>query len=54
MIVFVTLLLVGLVGGLVLRRRARADRLAGLSSERPVFSVEPPARRLGSRRDGRL
>lgn len=28
--------------------------LGGLESERPVFSVEPPARRIGRLKDGAL
>lgn len=46
---------VGVLGVLVLawrlRKRARAESLAGLNGERPVFSVEPPARRIGKRKD---
>ena len=29
-----------------LRRRARQDRLAGLTGEAPTFTVTPPRRRL--------
>lgn len=39
------------VVGVLLRRRAvRKRTLAGLDGGRPVFSIEPPARRMGSRR----
>lgn len=45
------LLVLSAVVVLVLRRRAiRRRTLAGLDGSRPVFSVEPPTRRLGSRR----
>lgn len=44
-------LIVAAVVLLLLRRRfARRKTLAGLDGTRPVFSVEPPARRMGSRR----
>lgn len=39
-------LFVVVVGALLRLRRSRKAELAGLSSERPVFGVEPPARRL--------
>lgn len=45
------LLVLAVVAGLLLRRRAKRTRtLAGLDGARPVFSVEPPTRRLGSRK----
>lgn len=47
----VVLLLVGLW---VWRRRRRAGVLAGRDAERPVYSVEPPGRRMGRLKDGRL
>lgn len=40
--------------GFVLVRRRRAARLAGLDSSRPVYSIEPPSRRLDVRRTERL
>lgn len=36
------------------RRARRAAVLAGLSSVKPTFSVEPPRRRVGSRKWERL
>lgn len=52
MIVF---LLVVLVLGLwVMRRRRRASRLAGLTAAAPVFSVDPPRRRVGRLKDEAL
>jgi len=42
------------VGVFALRRRAKRRLVAGLVSERPAFMVEPPRRRLGDRKDGRL
>ena len=49
MIVFwvVGLLLLGLWW---MRRRARKAVLAGRDAEKPTYSVEPPARRVGARR----
>jgi hypothetical protein len=44
------LLLVGLIGMWIIRRRARASELAGRNVERPTYSVEPPARRVGRRK----
>lgn len=44
-------LVVLLVLGFWFRARAvRRRNLAGLNGSKPVFYVEPPARRLGSRR----
>lgn len=36
--------------GLVALRRRRKAMLAGLNSERPAFSIEPPARRHNKRK----
>jgi len=52
--VIVVLCVVVFVGLMIRRRAVRARRLAGLDGSRPVFSVEPPTRRLGSRRGERL
>lgn len=43
-------LAVGAVVLLVVWRRARKATLAGLNSGKPVFSVEPPTRRVGKRK----
>jgi hypothetical protein len=44
-------LVVVLVLAVLLKRRAVKRRtLAGLNGERPVFSVSPPTRRIGSRK----
>lgn len=51
---FVAFLLLAVVVVLVRRRIRRKDTRAGLVSERPVFSVEPPMRRLGERRREQL
>lgn len=49
------LALVLLVVFLLAVRRARSKRtLAGLDANRPTFTVEPPARRLGTRKGERL
>jgi len=48
MIVFLMVLSVVVV--LVVNRRRRKRMLAGLDATRPTFNVEPPKRRLGSRR----
>lgn len=48
MIVF--LLLAALLVALLRWRASRRRTLSGLNGERPVFSVEPPTRRMGSRR----
>jgi len=37
-----------------LRRRAVAGQLAGRDNEKPIYSVAPPSRRMGSLKDGRL
>ena len=44
------LILFAVVVLIVLARRRRKASLAGLNSERPVFSVEPPTRRVASRK----
>jgi hypothetical protein len=46
----VVFVLVALVVVLLRRRAMRRRTLAGLDGSRPVFSVDPPTRRLGSRR----
>lgn len=48
--VIAALLLIGGVIGLVMARRRRKAVLAGLSSTKPVFSAEPPARRVARRK----
>jgi len=35
-------------------RVSRKSTLSGLNGERPVFHLEPPARRMGSRKGERL
>lgn len=51
----VVLFLVVVMLGLYLRHRLHSkDTRAGLHSERPVFSVDPPTRRLGARKRERL
>lgn len=45
---------VGLMVLWVRRRAARKRALSGTTSERPVFSVEPPTRRMHKLKDGRL
>lgn len=42
----VVLGLVAVVLLIVWRRRRRANNLAGLNSDKPAFSIEPPRRRL--------
>lgn len=55
MIAFLIVLPVLLYGVHRLRLRAKRRLVAGLSSERPGFFIEPPAGRLGNRmKDGRL
>jgi hypothetical protein len=49
LLIFVAVVLV-----FVVRRRRRAMKLAGLDAAAPVFSVEPPARRLSGWRQERL
>lgn len=47
----VVFLIVGVLFLLLFIRRGRKQRmLAGLIAERPTFTVEPPARRLTSRK----
>ena len=48
------LLVVALVVFFFWRRARRARRLAGLTAAAPVFSVEPPHRRIGNLRGERL
>lgn len=52
MIFLVVLVVVVLV--LLRLRAARKSTLSGLNGERPVFSVDPPCRRMGSRKGERL
>jgi hypothetical protein len=46
----VTAVIVALVLLWLRRRAVRARNLAGLNGTKPVFSVEPPARRIGARK----
>lgn len=46
----VALVSVALLLAWIRHRAVRRRTLSGLDSARPVFSVEPPTRRLGSRR----
>jgi hypothetical protein len=48
--VIAALVLVGVVGGLMINRRRRLAMLSGLNSTKPVFSIEPPARRVSQRK----
>lgn len=48
------LVLVALLVAFLRWRSARRRTLSGLNGERPVFSVEPPTRRMGSRRNEAL
>lgn len=48
------LLVVAVVGVLLMRRARRKVTLSGLNGDRPVFHVEPPTRRMGSRKGERL
>lgn len=47
-------MLLALLWLLVRRRAMRKATLSGLNGERPVFSVDPPARRLAPRKGERL
>jgi hypothetical protein len=47
MIVAVLLVALALVWAL---RRRRKSTLSGRNSERPIYSVEPPSRRVGARK----
>lgn len=48
------LIAVAIFGAWRSRSRARKGKLAGLTSVAPVFSVEPPARRVGNLKGERL
>lgn len=48
------LLFVVPIGVWIGRRRSRADRLSGTTAAAPVFSVEPPRRRVSPLKGERL
>lgn len=48
--VIAALILCGAVLGVAVARRRRKQLLAGLNAAKPVFQVEPPSRRIASRK----